>query len=343
MLRVAINGYGRIGRSILRALYENGYRDHIQVVAINELSDIETISYLTRYDTTHGRFPKPVSTQGNALLIGDDSILCFSCATPDELDWSSLELDMVLECSGSFSSREGAQAYLNAGVPRMLLSQPAAADVDATIVYGFNHQDIQANQNIVSAASCTTNCLIPVLDVVKQFAGVAHGMTQTIHSAMNDQPVIDGYHTKDLRLTRAALSSIIPVDTGLARGITRMMPELDGKMGCNAVRVPTLNVSVIDLVLRTERDVTVDQINGQLEQAAHSKYAGLMGFTKEAHASVDFNHDPRSVIIDSTQTQVIDQRMVKLLCWFDNEWGYANRMLDVAKYWAGVIEQSNLD
>ncbi|GGN20149.1 MULTISPECIES: type I glyceraldehyde-3-phosphate dehydrogenase [Marinomonas] len=339
MLRVAINGYGRIGRSVLRALYENGYRDHIQVVAINELSDIETISYLTRYDTTHGRFPLPVSTQANQLLVGDDAIACFSCATPDELDWSSLELDMVLECSGSFSGREGAQAYLNAGVPRLLLSQPAAADVDATIVYGFNHHEIQVDHRIVSAASCTTNCLIPVLDIVKQFCGVVHGMTQTIHSAMNDQPVIDGYHTKDLRLTRAALSSIIPVDTGLARGITRMMPELEGKMGCNAVRVPTLNVSVIDLVLRTEQDVTVEQIHSQLEQAANSKYAGLMGFTTEAHASVDFNHDPRSVIIDSTQTQVIDRRMVKLLCWFDNEWGYANRMLDVAKYWSGVIKR----
>ncbi|ETI60898.1 type I glyceraldehyde-3-phosphate dehydrogenase [Marinomonas profundimaris] len=341
MLRVAINGYGRIGRSVLRALYENGYRDHIQVVAINELSDIETISYLTRYDTTHGRFPKAVSTKDNALIIGDDAILCFSCATPEELDWSSLELDLVLECSGSFSDRHSAQAYLNAGVPRMLLSQPAAADVDATIVYGFNHQDIQSHHDIVSAASCTTNCLIPVLDIIKQFSGVVHGMSQTIHSAMNDQPVIDGYHTKDLRLTRAALSSIIPVDTGLAKGITRMMPELEGKMGCNAVRVPTLNVSVIDLVLRTEQDVTAEQINEQLEKAANTKYAGLMGFTKEAHASVDFNHDPRSVIIDSTQTQVIDKRMVKLLCWFDNEWGYANRMLDVATHWADVIEQKN--
>lgn len=338
MLRVAINGYGRIGRSVLRALYENGYRDHIQVVAINELSDIETISYLTRYDTTHGRFPQSVSTKDNALLIGGDEIACSSCVKPEELEWSSLGLDMVLECSGSFSDRKGAQAYLNAGVPRILLSQPAASDVDATIVYGFNHEEIQPSHSIVSAASCTTNCLIPVLDVIKQFAGVVHGVTQTIHSAMNDQPVIDGYHTKDLRLTRAALSSIIPVDTGLAKGITRMMPELDGKMGCNAVRVPTLNVSVIDLVLRTDRDVTVEQVNQQLEQAANGKYAELMGFSKEAHASVDFNHDPRSVIIDSTQTQVIDKRMVKLLCWFDNEWGYANRMLDVTKYWANVIK-----
>ncbi|MDB4837126.1 erythrose-4-phosphate dehydrogenase [Marinomonas sp.] len=339
MLRVAINGYGRIGRSVLRALYENGYRDDIQVVAINELSDIETISYLTRYDTTHGRFPKSVSSDGNTLVVGEDNILCFSENSPAVLDWSSLNLDMIFECSGSFSDRQGAEAYLEAGAPRILLSQPAAADVDATIVYGFNHQNIQCHDQIVSAASCTTNCLIPVLDVIKECAGVAHGMTQTIHSAMNDQPIIDAYNTKDLRLTRAALSSIIPVDTGLAKGITRMMPELEDKMGCNAVRVPTLNVSVIDLVIRTNVDVSAEQINKQLKHAASTKYAGLMGFTEEAHASVDFNHDSRSVIVDGTQTQVIDKRMVKLMCWFDNEWGYANRMLDVAKYWAGLVEQ----
>ncbi|WP_394183967.1 type I glyceraldehyde-3-phosphate dehydrogenase [Marinomonas posidonica] len=337
MLRVAINGYGRIGRSVLRALYENNFRDHIQVVAINELSDVETMSYLTRYDTTHGRFPQSVATHGNTLQIGDDTIQCFSSAHPEGVDWQSLALDLVLECSGSFSDRDGAQAYLDAGVPRLLLSQPAGSDVDSTLVYGFNHHELTAQHQIVSAASCTTNCLIPVLETIQQFAGVVHGTSQTIHSAMNDQPVIDGYHTKDLRLTRAALSSIIPVDTGLARGITRLMPELDGKMGCNAVRVPTLNVSLIDLVLRTEQPVTVAQVNGQLESAANGKYAGLMGFTQEAHASVDFNHDPRSVIIDGTQTQVIDGHMVKILCWFDNEWGYANRMLDVAKYWARVM------
>ncbi|REG81040.1 type I glyceraldehyde-3-phosphate dehydrogenase [Marinomonas pollencensis] len=337
MLRVAINGYGRIGRSVLRALYENGYRDHLQVVAINELSDIETMSYLTRYDTTHGRFPKPVNTRNNSLLIGDDEIHCFHCETPDLLAWDALNVDMVLECSGSFSEREGAQNYLDAGVPRLLLSQPAAADVDATIVFGFNQHQVTAEHSIVSAASCTTNCLIPVLDTIKAFAGVEHGVAQTIHSAMNDQPVIDGYNPKDLRLTRSALSSIIPVNTGLSRGIARLMPELEGKIGCNAVRVPTLNVSAIDLVLRTENAVTKEEINQQLQQAATLKYAGLLGFTNEPHASVDFNHDPRSVIIDGTQTHVIDGRMVKLLCWFDNEWGYANRMLDVAKHWADVI------
>ncbi|MGO3345752.1 MAG: type I glyceraldehyde-3-phosphate dehydrogenase [Marinomonas sp.] len=337
MLRVAINGYGRIGRSVLRALYENGYRDHLQVVAINELSDIETISYLTRYDTTHGRFPKPVDISNNALIIGDDEIRCFHCETPDLLDWASLNIDIVLECSGSFSGRNGAQNYLDAGIPRLLLSQPAASDVDATIVFGFNQHQVNRDQQIVSAASCTTNCVIPVLDTIKEFAGIEHGTAQTIHSAMNDQPVIDGYNPKDLRLTRSALSSIIPVNTGLAKGITRLMPDLEGKLGCNAVRVPTLNVSVIDLVLRTEKVVTKEEVNQRLQQAATLKYAGLLGFTNEPHASVDFNHDPRSVIVDGTQTQVIDGRMVKLLCWFDNEWGYANRMLDVAKYWADDI------
>ncbi|SBS24568.1 D-erythrose-4-phosphate dehydrogenase [Marinomonas spartinae] len=337
MLRIAINGYGRIGRSVLRALYENGHRDHFHVVAINELSDIDTMSYLTRYDTTHGRFPRPVNVEGNCLIIGDDSIQCFSCVEPNDLNWAELNVDMVLECSGSFSERERAQAYLDAGIPRLLMSQPAAADMDATIVYGFNQADIRTDHTIVSAASCTTNCLIPILDTLSTFAGVEHGVTQTIHSAMNDQPVIDSYHTKDLRLTRAALSSIIPVDTGLSRGISRLMPELEGKIGCNAVRVPTLNVSVIDLVIRTQRNVTKNEINQALQEAATLKYLGLMGFTQEPHASVDFNHDPRSVIIDGTQTQVIDGRMVKLLCWFDNEWGYANRMLDVAKHWADLI------
>ena len=341
MLRVAINGYGRIGRSVLRAIYENGYQDRMHVVAINELSDIETISYLTRYDTTHGRFPKPVSIKGSSLMIGEDEIQCFSAATPEELDWSSLNVDMVLECSGVFAEREQIQRFIDAGVPRVLLSQPASADVDATIVYGFNHEsDVSAEHSIVSAASCTTNCVIPVLDTLEALAGVEHGATQTIHSAMNDQPIIDAYHTKDLRLTRSAMSSIIPVNTGLDRGIARLIPSLAGKISSNAVRVPTINVSLIDMVVRTREDVTAEQVNTALQVAASSKYASLLGYTQEAHASVDFNHDPRSVIIDGTQTQVVDGRLVKLLCWFDNEWGYANRMLDVACYWQQLLEDS---
>ncbi|MBM6550529.1 type I glyceraldehyde-3-phosphate dehydrogenase [Marinomonas ostreistagni] len=341
MLRVAINGYGRIGRSVLRSIYENGFQDRLQVVAINELSDIETISYLTRYDTTHGRFPKPVSVKGNTLVIGEDEIQCFAETAPEAIDWAALEIDMVLECSGVFSAREQVQRFIDAGAPRVLLSQPAAADVDATIVFGFNHETVMgAEHTIVSAASCTTNCVIPVLDTLQALSGVEHGATQTIHSAMNDQPVIDAYHTNDLRLTRAALSSIIPVNTGLDRGIARLMPELTGKISSNAVRVPTLNVSLIDMVVRTSQEVTVEQVNTALQVAASAKYAGLLGYTQEAHASVDFNHDPRSVVIDGTQTQVVDGRLVKLLCWFDNEWGYANRMLDVACYWQQVLETS---
>lgn len=223
----------------------------------------------------------------------------------------------------------------------MLLSQPASADVDATIVYGFNHEsDVSAEHSIVSAASCTTNCVIPVLDTLEALAGVEHGATQTIHSAMNDQPIIDAYHTKDLRLTRSAMSSIIPVNTGLDRGIARLIPSLAGKISSNAVRVPTINVSLIDMVVRTKEDVTAELVNTALQVAASSKYASLLGYTQEAHASVDFNHDPRSVIIDGTQTQVVDGRLVKLLCWFDNEWGYANRMLDVACYWQQLLEDS---
>ncbi|WCN11111.1 type I glyceraldehyde-3-phosphate dehydrogenase [Marinomonas mediterranea] len=342
MLRIAINGYGRIGRSLLRSIYESGYRQHFQVVAINELSDIDTMSYLTRYDTTHGRFPKPVSVDGSRLVIGEDVVQCFSEKDPANIDWQSLNIDFLLECSGSFSSRYDAQKYLDSGAPRLLLSQPASADVDATIVYGFNEKDISATHTIVSAASCTTNCVIPIFDALQSLCGLEHGTTQTIHSAMNDQPVIDAYHTKDLRLTRAALSSIIPVDTGLAKGIARLMPMLSGKIECNAVRVPTLNVSVIDMVVRTSTEVTVEQVNAALKEAAMGKYAGIVGFTQEPHASVDFNHDPRSVIIDGTQTKVVDGRMVKLLCWFDNEWGYANRMLDVASHWGAILERTSL-
>ena len=339
MIRVAINGYGRIGRSVLRALYENGYRENIQVVAINELSDLDTISYLTRYDSTHGRFPLPVSCEGRSLRVGNDLIQYFSEAEPDAINWQQLNIDMLLECSGSFSSREHAQVYIDAGVKRMLLSQPADSDVDATIVYGFNESEICSTHSIVSAASCTTNCIIPVLEAIQDLAGIEHGTTQTIHSAMNDQPIIDAYHKNDLRLTRSAMSSIIPVDTGLSKGIHRLLPDLGAKIACNALRVPTINVSAIDLVVRTEKVVTKEEINTYFESLSLGKYKNILGFTKEPHASVDFNHDARSVIIDGTQTQVVDGKLVKLLCWFDNEWGYANRMLDVADYWGRKISK----
>lgn len=331
--RIAINGYGRIGQCVLRGIYERGLQENLQVVAINELSDIDTVTYLTRYDTTHGRFPLPVAHDGQDLLVGADRIRVLNQADPAHLPWAELQVDLLLECSGAFSDRRSAEQHLQAGAQRLLFSQPATADVDATIVYGVNQDQLQSAMRIVSAASCTTNCVVPVLSLLHQAFTIKHGMTTTIHSAMNDQPVIDSYHRTDLRLARSAMQSIIPVDTGLAKGIDRLMPDLAGRFECLHLRVPTINVSAMDMSLQVERPVSRDQVNEVLCQAAtHGPLQGLLGYTEEPHASIDFNHDPRSGIVDATQTRVSGQ-LIKLLCWFDNEWGFANRMLDVAQHW----------
>ncbi len=332
--RVAINGYGRIGQSVLRALYEGGYRRDLEIVAINELSDLATISYLTRYDTTHGRFPGRVAYERDTLFVNQDAIHVTRAADPSELQWRDLDIDLVLECSGSFTRRDIAEQYLAAGARRLLFSQPAEPTVDATIVYGINEQELRPEHRVVSAASCTTNCSVPVLKLLDEAFGIEQGLLTTIHSAMNDQPVIDAYNHTSLRLTRAALSSIIPVPTGLGRGIDRLLPHLAGRFKANSVRVPTLNVSAVDMTLSFRKPVSREAINALLSEAARTApLEGLLGFTEEPHASVDFNHDSRSVIVDGTQTQVVDQHMAKLLCWFDNEWGFANRMLDVARAW----------
>lgn len=331
--RVAINGYGRIGQCVLRAIYEGGFRDQLQVVALNELSDIDTVSYLTRYDTTHGRFPLPVDHDGQNLLINGDSIRVLSEDDPRKLPWAEMDIDLVLECSGSFSDRATAQLHLDSGAKRLLLSQPAQPDVDATIVYGYNQQLLAADQKVVAAGSCTTNCIVPVLDLLHRELGIVSGVTTTIHSAMNDQPVIDSYHQTDLRLTRSAMHSIIPVDTGLNKGIERLLPELTGRFESLHLRVPTINVSVLDISLDLATETSAREINGILRMAAANQLNGLLGYTEEPHASVDFNRDPRSGIVDGTQTRVSGGNMLKLLCWFDNEWGFANRMLDVADSW----------
>ena len=332
--RIAINGYGRIGQCVLRALYENNYRDQLQVVAINELADSETITYLTRYDTSHGRFPGQVSHVGNELNINDDHIQLLNSPNPQDIDWHAQEIDLLLECSGSFKERAIAEQHLQSGAPRLLFSQPALSDVDATIVYGLNEHSLQQDHRIVSNASCTTNCIVPVLKLLDQQWGISEGTITTIHSAMNDQPVIDAYHHRDLRLTRSALQSIIPVDTGLAKGIDRLLPELAGRFQALSMRVPTTNVSVIDLTVNLNTAVTEHQVNQLLKMAAESEqFRGILGYSEEPHASIDFNHDSRSGIIDGTQTRVSGNKMVKLMCWFDNEWGFANRMLDVAKHW----------
>ncbi|WP_129141230.1 type I glyceraldehyde-3-phosphate dehydrogenase [Modicisalibacter coralii] len=327
--RIAINGYGRIGQCVLRALVERPELD-LEVVAINELSDLATVAYLTRYDTTHGRFPGRVETAGERLVVDGRPIALLCEPEPADLPWSELGIDLVLECSGSFKDRATAERHLAAGARRLLFSQPAESDVDLTVVGGINEAALDPSMRIVSAASCTTNCLIPILTVLDEALGIEHGVTTTIHSAMNDQPVIDAYHKSDLRLTRSAMQSIIPVDTGLARGIERLMPHLAGRFECLHVRVPTINVSAMDMAISVRHATRAAEVNALLAEASRTRLAGRLGYTEEPMASVDFNHDPRSGIVDATQTRVAGGHLIKMLSWFDNEWGFANRMLDVA-------------
>jgi erythrose-4-phosphate dehydrogenase len=336
LLRLAINGYGRIGRSILRALYECPLRAELKVVALNELADAGTVLHLTRYDSTHGRFPLPLDGDARQLRVDGDAIALLNHARIDELPWSDLGVDMVLECTGAFSDRATAELHLRQGAGKVLFSQPAEADVDATVVYGINHRALAAGQRIVSNASCTTNAIVPVIKALHDAVGIESGTITTIHSAMNDQPVLDAYHHTDLRKTRAASQSIIPVDTELARGVGRLLPQLSGRFSAQALRVPTLNVSALDLTVCTAIDTSEEEINRILREASQSAFNGVLGYTDELLASCDFNHDSRSGIVDSSQTRVSGKRLVKVLTWFDNEWGYANRMLDVARYWGGL-------
>jgi erythrose-4-phosphate dehydrogenase len=335
MIRVAINGYGRIGRSVLRALYESGARDCVQIVAINEPADSKTIAHLTRYDSTHGRFNGTVDASDDSLTVNGDEIKVLHHQQLDQLPWQALGIDVVLECSGSFTDRQTAEQHLASGAKHVLFSQPAEPTVDATIVYGINQHLLTGEETIVSAASCSTNCVVPVIKVLDDAFGIDGGVITTIHSAMNDQPVIDAYHHTDLRKTRAAMQSIIPVDTGLALGIDRLLPELTGRFQAQAMRVPTLNVSAIDLSVMLNTDVDTAAVNGALAAAANGSLNGVLGYTEEPLASCDFNHDPRSGIVDASQTKVSQKKLVKVLIWFDNEWGYANRMLDTLLAWQG--------
>jgi len=337
--KVAINGYGRIGQSVLRALYSSPYRSRFSIVAINEPADIETLTYLTRYDTTHGRFPYPLRHDHDSLYIGEDKVRILNQPSADTLPWRELDMDLLFECSGSFSDRQTAEQHLKRGAKRLLFSQPACTDVDATIVYGFNENQLRPEHTIVSNASCTTNCIIPILDILDKELGIESGVTTTIHSAMNDQPVIDSYHNTNLRLTRSALHSIIPVNTNLDAGIDRLMPQLTGKFRCLHLRVPTINVSLMDLSINVKQNTSIENVNRFIKNASEGPLKGLVGYTEEPHASVDFNTDPRSSIFDGTQTRVCSNRLIKMLCWFDNEWGFANRMLDVANTWLSLKRQ----
>lgn len=336
MLRLAINGYGRIGRSVLRALCEGSLESELQVVAVNELADARTVLHLTRYDSTHGRFNGSLEGDENHLWVNGNPITLLRRPRIEDLPWGELGIDMVLECTGAFSDRATAGLHLRQGAGKVLFSQPAEADVDATVIYGVNHRQLQVGHRIVSTAACTTNAIVPVIQALHEAVGIEHGTITTIHSAMNDQPVLDAYHHTDLRKTRAASQSIIPVDTALARGVERVLPAMAGRFTAQALRVPTLNVSALDLTVYTRTETDVAAINRALYDAAQTGFDGVLGYTEEPLASCDFNHDPRSSIIDASQTRVSGGRLVKVLTWFDNEWGYANRMLDVARYWGSL-------
>ncbi|MFH2129689.1 MAG: glyceraldehyde 3-phosphate dehydrogenase NAD-binding domain-containing protein [bacterium] len=328
-INLAINGYGRIGRCIVRALYESAaYSEQLRVVAINELADLETMAHLTRYDSTHGRFRQPIDVKDGGLVIGGDRIAVYKEKNPLLLPWQPLGVDVVLECTGSYTDRKTAGLHLAAGAKNLIFSQPAD-DVDATIVYGVNHQELCPEHTIISNASCTTNCIIPVIQILDRELGIIKGNTTTIHSAMHDQPVIDAYN-RDLRKTRSAMQSIIPVSTELNRGIGRIMPSLDGRFESLAIRVPTANVSLMDLNVMVEKSTNVERVNRLLKRASEKSLQGVLGFSDEELVSCDFNHDSRSGIVDGNQTRVSGTRLVKVLAWFDNEWGFSNRMLDTS-------------
>ncbi|HAS16303.1 MULTISPECIES: erythrose-4-phosphate dehydrogenase [Idiomarina] len=335
--RIAINGFGRIGRSFLRALYENGYRDSVQVVLINEPAASEAIAHLLKYDSSHGRFGEKVTHSGDTLTVAGDAIALTHQTEIEAVDWRANDVDFVVDCTGVFGSQADGQLYLQQGVKRVLYSHPGKPDVDFTAIYGVNEKELTAEHKVVSNGSCTTNCIVPVIKVLDDTFGIDSGAITTIHSAMHDQQVIDAYHP-DLRRTRAAGRSIIPVDTRLARGIERILPHLEGRFEAIAVRVPTTNVTAMDLSVTLNSDATIEQINHVLREQSEHQLAGILDYTEEPLVSIDFNHDPHSSIVDGTQTRVSHKRLVKLLCWCDNEWGFANRLLDTAKTMAEQIE-----
>jgi len=332
-VRLAINGYGRIGRCCLRALHESAWRERFEIVAINELADVESMAYLTRFDSTHGCFGQAVEVAEGDLLINGQRIRVFHGVHPEDVPWGQLGVDLLLECSGHYVSRTDINRFIEAGCARVLLSNPGGGhdDVDATIVCGVNEADLSSAAQIVSAASCTTNASVPVLSVLDYCFGVENALLTTLHSVMNDQPQVDGYHHPDLRRTRAAMQSMVPVSTGLARGVERILPQLAGRVQARAIRVPIVNVSAIEMAVSLRSEIDAARLKTCLTDAC-AEYPALLAYADAPHASVDFNHDAHSVIIDGSQTRVAG-RMVSLLLWFDNEWAFANRMLDVAGRW----------
>ncbi len=326
-VRVAINGYGRIGRNILRAHYEGGKKHDIQIVAINDLGDAKINAHLTKYDTAHGAFPGTVTVDGDYLVISGDKIRVCALRNPAELPWKDLGVDVVLECTGLFTSKAKAGAHIAAGAKKVIISAPGDKDVDATVVYGVNHGTLKAAHTVISNASCTTNCLAPLVKALNDRIGVVNGLMTTIHAYTNDQVLTDVYHT-DLRRARSATMSMIPTKTGAAAAVGLVLPELNGKLDGFAMRVPTINVSIVDLAFVAKRATTVEEVNNAVMQAASAELKGILEYNKEPLVSVDFNHNPASSVFDSTLTKVSEGTLVKVCSWYDNEWGFSNRMLD---------------
>lgn len=325
--KIAINGYGRIGRNILRAFYESPVHKNMKIVAINDLSDVKTNAFLTRFDSVHGHFGKAVMVKDQDLVIDGDPIKVLSERNPENLPWGEMGIDLVLECTGLFTSRDKAQVHLAAGAKKVLISAPAGSDVK-TIVYGVNQHSLRADDTIVSNASCTTNCLAPLAKVLHEAIGIERGLMVTVHAYTGDQRLVDTAHS-DLRRSRAAATSMIPSKTGAAAAVGLVLPELAGKLDGYAIRVPTINVSVVDLTFDAKRAVTVEEVNQIVKKAAQGPLQGVLGYNDEPLVSIDFNHNPHSSTFDATETRVIDQ-MVKVVSWYDNEWGFSNRMLDTA-------------
>ena len=326
-IRVAINGYGRIGRNILRAHYEGDKKHDIRIVAVNDLGDAKTNAHLTRYDTAHGKFPGTVVVDGDAMVVNGDRIQVCAKRNPAELPWKDLKVDVVLECTGLFNSKEKASAHLAAGAKKVILSAPGGKDVDATVVYGVNHKVLKAAHTVISNASCTTNCLAPMVKAINDRIGIVCGLMTTIHAYTNDQVLTDVYH-EDLRRARSATMSMIPTKTGAAAAVGLVLPELNGKLDGYAMRVPTINVSVVDLSFIARRATTVEEVNNTVKQAAEGEMKGVLEYNTEPLVSIDFNHNPASSIFDATLTKVSEGTLVKASAWYDNEWGFSNRMLD---------------
>jgi glyceraldehyde 3-phosphate dehydrogenase len=332
-IKVGINGYGRIGRNVLRALYESKRTNDIQIVAVNDLADPKTNAHLTQYDTAHGKFPGTVSTEGDAIVVNGDRIKVFAERDPAKIPWTSVGADFVMECTGFFTTKADASKHLAGGAKKVVISAPGGKDVDGTIVYGVNHNTLKSTHTVISNASCTTNCLAPLAKVLNDKIGIVSGVMTTIHAYTNDQRLTDVFH-EDVRRARSATMSMIPTKTGAAAAVGLVLPELKGKLDGFAVRVPTINVSLVDLSFIAKRATTVEEINALMKEAAAGSLKGILAYTEAPLVSIDYNHDAHSSTYDATMTRITEGTMVKVCAWYDNEWGFSNRMLDTTLAWS---------